>query len=78
MLKDTDVDIRTDVPLYRVYMNGELQKETETIQEIWQDDFVTFVIGCSFSFEEALLTAGVGIRHIEEVLNRPSLHPQSY
>ena len=66
-MKGTDIDIRTDVPLYRVFVDGELHKETESVKDIWKDDFVTFVIGCSFSFEEALISAGVGIRHIEEV-----------
>ena len=66
-LTGTDIDITTDIPLYRVYIDGELQKETESIKDIWKDDFVTFVIGCSFSFEESLISAGVSIRHIEEV-----------
>ena len=66
-MKGTDIDVRTDLPLYRVYIDGELQHETVDIKDSWRDDFVTFVIGCSFSFEDALMSAGIGIRHIEEV-----------
>ncbi len=59
-----DVDIRCDVPRYRVWRKGELVAEPTDIRELWQPDFVTFVIGCSFSFEQALLEAGIPLRHI--------------
>lgn len=58
-------DLRTDVPRYRVWKNGELAAEATEIRDLWQDDFVSFVIGCSFTFEAALLRAGVPVRHIE-------------
>jgi len=58
-------DIRTDVPKYRVYKKGELVGEYTDILDFWRDDFVTFLLGCSFSFEEALMRAGIPIRHIE-------------
>ena len=50
-----DLDIRTDLPRYRVWQNGELVAEPEDIRDVWRDDLVSFVIGCSFSFEEALM-----------------------
>jgi len=58
-----DLDIRTDVPLYRVWRKGELIAEVTDIRELWRDDLVAFVIGCSFSFEEALLDDGLELRH---------------
>ncbi len=66
-----DIDIRTDVPRYRVYRDGELAAEPTEIAALWRDDYVTFVIGCSFSFEEALLAAGVPVRHIQMNRNVP-------
>ncbi len=60
-----DIDIRTDLPGYNVYRDGELAEQVSDIRELWQDDFVTFVLGCSFSFEEALLKGGVPLRHLE-------------
>lgn len=66
-----DFDIRTDVPKYRVWRNGELAEEVSDIQSLWRDDLVTFLIGCSFSFEEALLADGLEIRNITEGRNVP-------
>ena len=60
-----DIDIRTDVPRYWIYENGEFAREVGDLKRVWRSDFVAFVIGCSFSFEEALLGAGVPIRNIE-------------
>src|SRR5262245_43098840 len=60
-----DLDIRTDVPRYRVFRDGNLVAEPTDIRELWREDLVAFVLGCSFSFEEALLAAGVPLRHIE-------------
>ena len=54
-------DIRTDVPLYRVWKRGELVAEVPDIREYWRSDLVTFVIGCSFTFEFPLMEAGVRI-----------------
>jgi uncharacterized protein YcsI (UPF0317 family) len=64
-------DIRTDLPLYNVYRKGRLQKVVTEIKELWEEDFVTFLIGCSFSFEDALIRARVPVRHIEEGRNVP-------
>ena len=66
-----DFDIRTDIPRYRVWRNGELADEPRDLSAVWRDDLVSFVIGCSFSFEEALLQNGVPIRHIERGTNVP-------
>src|SRR4051794_24832835 len=60
-----DLDIRTDVPRYRVWRDGEVAEEPTDITKYWRDDLVAFVLGCSFSFEEALLADDLPIRHIE-------------
>lgn len=64
-------DLRTDIPKYRVFRNGELIDEPQDIKSIWQDDFVSFLLGCSFSFESGLLEAGLEVRHITEGCNVP-------
>lgn len=64
-------DIRTDVPLYRVWKRGELVAEVPDIREYWRSDLVTFVIGCSFTFEFPLMEAGVPVRHITAGRNVP-------
>lgn len=61
-----DIDVRTDVPMYRVFHEGKLTEEVPDIRHLWRDDFVAFVLGCSFSFEEALLCAGLRLRHLEQ------------
>ena len=62
-------DLRTDVPGYRVYRDGELVEERDEVASLWRDDLVPFLIGCSFSFEAALIEAGVPLRHVERGLN---------
>jgi uncharacterized protein YcsI (UPF0317 family) len=64
-------DVRRDLPRYRVWKDGALVSEPTDIESEWRDDLVAFMIGCSFSFESALLKAGIGIRHIEEDVNVP-------
>ena len=59
-----DIDIRSDVPLYNVYKNGDLVTSVRNIKKYWNDSFIAFAIGCSFSFEDALLNAGLEIDHI--------------
>lgn len=59
-----DIDIRTDVPCYRVFMDGELVDEPHDIRHLWRDDLVAFVIGCSFSFEQPLLAEGIRLQHV--------------
>jgi uncharacterized protein YcsI (UPF0317 family) len=66
-----DLDIRTDLPRYRVWKNGEVVDEPTDIMAYWRDDLVAFVLGCSFSFEEALLEEGLPIRHIERKVRVP-------
>ena len=64
-----DMDIRTDLPRYRVWREGVQPEQPTDIKALWRNDFVTFVIGCSFSFEKALLEAGVALRHIAQNRN---------
>ena len=59
-----DLDIRTDLQRYRVWRDGALVAEPRDIVEYWRDDLVTFAIGCSFSFEQALLEDGIELRHV--------------
>src|SRR5699024_5446220 len=64
-----DSDIRTDIPFYNIYENGELVDTVEDVTEVWQDDFVSFLIVCSFTFEDALIKANIPLKHIEENKN---------
>ena len=64
-----DIDIRTDVPRYRVFRDGALVEEATDLRDLWRGDLVTFVLGCSFSFEEALLAAGLPLRYVEQGRN---------
>src|SRR5215831_6926158 len=66
-----DLDIRTDLPRYRVWRNGEVIDEPTDIMAYWRNDLVAFVLGCSFSFEEALLAEGLPIKHIERRVRVP-------
>ncbi len=66
-----DLDIRTDIPRYRVWNDGVAISEPTDIMDVWRDDLVAFVLGCSFSFEEALLADDISIRHIEENVRVP-------
>lgn len=59
-----DLDVRTDVPRYRVWHRGELSDEPTSIEHVWRDDFVAFVLGCSFTFESALIDDGMTLRHV--------------
>jgi uncharacterized protein YcsI (UPF0317 family) len=60
-----DADLRTDLPRYRVYEHGELVEEPTDIRHRWRDDMVAFLLGCSFTFEHALVEAGIPLRHLE-------------
>lgn len=64
-----DIDVRTDLPRYHIWRNGEVASETSDITDLWRDDLVSFVLGCSFSFEFALLEAGLRLRHIDQGKN---------
>ena len=66
-----DADLRTDLPGYRVWRRGELVAEVPEIRDLWSDDLVAFLIGCSFTFEAALLSDGVPVRHVELGRNVP-------
>ncbi|WP_313811929.1 putative hydro-lyase [Glutamicibacter sp.] len=64
-------DIHTDVPLYFVYENGMKVAETTSLHEYWRDDLVTFIVGCSFTFESALMDEGIRVAHIDQDVNVP-------
>jgi len=64
-----DIDMRRDLPRYRVYRHGVLDATPIDVVELWRDDLVTFVIGCSFTFEHPLLEAGIPLRHVSQGLN---------
>ena len=64
-------DLRSDVPKYRVYENGELTNEITDISSYWRSDLVTFLLGCSFTFETAMMNTGISLRHIEARSNIP-------
>ena len=64
-------DIRTDIPGYRVYEKGQLTGEVDSLLGLWRDDLVSFLLGCSFSFEAALADAGIPLRHQEMRCNVP-------
>lgn len=64
-----DIDMRHDLPRYRVYRDGVWQATPTDIAELWRDDLVTFVLGCSFSFEHPLIAAGIPLRHVSQGLN---------
>ncbi len=64
-------DLRTDVPKYTVYRDGVKVDEPTDISGYWRDDLVTFLIGCSFTFESALLDGGIRMAHIDQGVNVP-------
>lgn len=64
-----DMDLRSDAPGYNIYREGELVQQAQALHALWRDDLVVFAIGCSFSFEQMLLDAGIRLRHIEQRRN---------
>ena len=66
-----NIDLRTDVPQYKVFNNGQVAAQVTDILDYWRDDLVAFVLGCSFSFEEALLADGLEVRNLTEGVNVP-------
>jgi uncharacterized protein YcsI (UPF0317 family) len=62
-------DLRSDLPGYRLWRDGVLVEELPDISHLWRDDLVSFLIGCSFSFETALQEEGITLRHIEQHKN---------
>jgi Uncharacterized conserved protein len=66
-----DIDVRTDLPSYRIFKDGLIEEEVTDITSIWNDRFFAFALGCSFSFEEALLEHGLEIRNISQNVNVP-------
>lgn len=66
-----EADVRTDTPGYRVYRDGKLVDQPDNLLSYWRDDLVTFLLGCSFTFERALLENDIPVRHIEEKVTVP-------
>ena len=66
-----DLDIRSDLPSYKIFEEGKVTHEVTNISEYWQDDLVTFMLGCSFSFEEPLIDNGLEVRNVTEQCNVP-------
>ena len=64
-------DLRTDLPRYLIHRDGEVVEERHDVRDAWRDDLVAFLIGCSFTFERALLAAELPVRHIEQGVNVP-------
>jgi uncharacterized protein YcsI (UPF0317 family) len=62
-------DLRVDLPRYRVYEHGQFVAEPTDLMQRWRDDWVAFLLGCSYTFEHALLKGGVRLRHVEEGRN---------
>lgn len=60
-----DLSADTDAPSYAVYENGQFSGYRPDIADLWQDDFVAFALGCSFTFEHAAISAGIAMRHVE-------------
>jgi len=64
-------DLRTDLPRYRLFRDGAIAAELDDLLSVFRDDLVSFLIGCSFSFEAALLDEGFEVRHLTEGRNVP-------
>ncbi|MCL4159216.1 UNVERIFIED_CONTAM: hypothetical protein GTU68_047687 [Idotea baltica] len=65
------IDLRTDLPLYNIHELGQPTRSMQDISSLWRDDFVAFAVGCSFTFERALLSADIPMRHIEQDVTVP-------
>lgn len=61
-----DLDLRTDLPGYRIWRDGVVVDEPADLHDYWRDDLVAFVIGCSYTFETALIAEGMRLRHVEQ------------
>lgn len=66
-----DIDIHTDLPQYFVYRDGVLSEQVSDISALWRDDLTVFAIGCSFTFEHALMKAGIAMKHLEQNITVP-------
>ncbi|KRL33711.1 putative hydro-lyase [Liquorilactobacillus uvarum] len=66
-----DIDLANDFPKYRIYRKGRLDEEVTSVESFWRDDLVSFLIGCSFSFESELIAAGIEVRNITQKVNVP-------
>jgi uncharacterized protein YcsI (UPF0317 family) len=71
LIPKLDVDVRTDAPRYEVFRDGEYAEERTDLTELWREDLVALLLGCSFTFEHALLAEGLPVRHIAAGTNVP-------
>lgn len=71
VLTASGADLRRDIPRYRIYEYGKLVEEVDELTACWRDDLVSFLLGCSFTFESGLLKGGIPVRHMEEGRNVP-------
>ena len=62
-------DLRTDLPRYRIWRDGAVEAEPDDVSSAWRDDLVSFLLGCSFTVEHALMAAGIPLRHVQQGLN---------
>ncbi|HST85974.1 MAG TPA: putative hydro-lyase [Kineosporiaceae bacterium] len=62
-------DLRTDLPGYRIWRGGNVEAEVSDVRAVWRTDLVSFLLGCSFTFEHALMIAGIRLRHVEQGRN---------
>ncbi|MEP2641584.1 putative hydro-lyase [Roseobacter sp.] len=70
----TGIDLRSDLPMYFVYRKGQTVEQVLDINALWRDDFMAFAVGCSFTFEHALMRAGIEMRHITTGVTVPMFH----
>lgn len=70
-------NICSDIPRYRIYESGVFTKEITDASEYWKEGYVGFLIGCSFSFEEALMAAGIPVRTLSRAATCPCSRPTS-
>jgi uncharacterized protein YcsI (UPF0317 family) len=74
VLAAPDADLRTDLPLYNIYRESELVDQVSSIEALWREDLVAFLLGCSFTFDQALVNAGIHPRHLEKGSNVSMYH----
>ena len=73
-----DIDIRSDMPCYNIYRDGLLAEQRQNLSQLWQEDYVSFALGCSFTFEHAAMHAGIRMWHIENNTTVPMFQTNIY
>ena len=62
-------NILNEIPKYNILKDGILVETLKDITHYASEDLVFFLIGCSFSFENALIENGMPLRHVDEQKN---------